>query len=148
MLLTMVASHSKQAAAILHAPANFRITLHSMNQTSVRNRKSKWEDQIQEQVHIQSITKPSALEHSAFFFFFFLRICDQQGEESDLEDEKVLNEKWLKSEAALNVAKLELIQLKKKNLELETQAKVELMQLEKKELVLRIKTLEQDTADK
>ena len=82
------------------------------------------------------------------FFFFFLRICDQQGEESDLEDEKVLNEKWLKSETALNVAKLELIQLKKKNLELETQAKVELMQLEKKELVLRIKKMEQDTADK
>lgn len=46
------------------------------------------------------------------------------------------------------VAKLELIQLKKKNLELETQAKVELMQLEKKELALRIKKLEQDTADK
>ena len=67
------------------------------------------------------------------------RICDQQGEESDLEDENVLNEKWLKSGTVLNVAKLELIQLKKKNLELETQAKVELMQLDKKELVLCIK---------
>ena len=55
----------------------------------------------------------------------------------------MLNKKWLKSETALNVAKLELIQLKKKNLELETQAKVELMQLEIKELVLRIKKLEQ-----
>jgi len=44
----------------------------------------------------------------------------------------MLNDKWLKSETALNVAKLELIQLKKKNLELETQAKVELMQLEKR----------------
>jgi len=59
----------------------------------------------------------------------------------------MLNEKWLKSETALNVAKLELIQLKKKNLELETQAKVELMQLDKKELVLHITKLEQDTAD-
>ena len=61
-------------------------------------------------------------------------ISDQHHEQSDLEDEKVLNEKWLKSVTALNVAKLELTQLKKKNLELETQAKVELMQLEKKEL--------------
>ena len=60
----------------------------------------------------------------------------------------MLNEKWLKSETALNVAKLELIQLKKKNLELETQAKVELMQLEKRELVLCIQKLEHDTADK
>ena len=42
----------------------------------------------------------------------------------------MLNEKWLKSETALNVSKLELIQLKKKNLELE------------------IKKLEQDTADR
>ena len=59
----------------------------------------------------------------------------------------MLNEKWLKSGTALNVTKLVLIQLKKKNLELETQAKVELMQLEKNELVLRIKKLEQDTVD-
>ena len=47
-------------------------------------------------------------------------MCDHQGEELALEDEKVLNEMWLKSGTALNVAKLELIQLKKKNLELET----------------------------
>ena len=60
----------------------------------------------------------------------------------------MLNEKWLKSGTALNVAKLDLIQLEKNYLELETQAKVELMQLEKKELVQRIKKLEQDTADK
>ena len=59
----------------------------------------------------------------------------------------MLNKKWLKSATALNQAKLELIQLKKKNLELETQAKAELMQLEKRELVLRIKKLEQDTGD-
>ena len=57
-------------------------------------------------------------------------ISDQHHEQSDLEDEKVLNEKWLKSVTALNVAKLELTQLKKKNLELE------------------IKKLEQDTADR
>ena len=44
-------------------------------------------------------------------------MCDHQGEELALEDEKVLNEMWLKSGTALNVAKLELIQLKKKNLE-------------------------------
>ena len=60
----------------------------------------------------------------------------------------MLTKKWLKAATALNKAKLELIQLKKQNLELETRAKVELMQLEKRELVLRIKKLEQDTADK
>ena len=57
----------------------------------------------------------------------------------------MLHEKWLKSGTVLNVAKLELIQLKKTDIALETQAKVEVMQLEKKELELRIKKLEQDT---
>ena len=89
----------------------------------------------------------SAPEHSAQKEKEKKGFCDQGGE-SDLEDENVRNKKWLKSGTALNVAKLDLIQLEKNYLELETQAKVELMQLEKKELVQRIKKLEQDTADK
>ena len=121
-----------------------------MNQTSVstRNPFGKTTSKSKSTSDDQPISKrPSASSSLAHWSILQKkekkRVCDQQG----LEEEKVLNEKWLKSETALNVAKLELIQLKKNNLELETQAKVELMQLEKKELVLRIKKLEQDTVD-
>ena len=147
----MVASHSKQAAAVLHVQANFgNITRHMLapeiqvGWPRPRAMHIRWLDHQQKTI---STINPSAPAHSGGKKGKNKSICDQQGEESDLEDEKMLNDKWLKSETALNVAKLELIQLKKKNLELETQAKVELMQLDKKELVLHITKLEQDTAD-
>ena len=60
----------------------------------------------------------------------------------------MLNEKWLKSETALNVAEVGTDTIKEKESWTGDTSQNRTDELEKMELLLRIKKLEQDTADK
>ena len=146
MLLTMVASHSKQAAAVLHAPANFRIIAWTRHLLAPEIQVGRPHPRASP----HPMTSPSAKDISI--------IKHSEKKKKDLWPARwrIRSGGWKRAQRKVaqvwnclecSQAGTDTIK-EKESWTGDTSQSRKLMQLEKKELVQFIKKLEQDTADR